>query len=129
MAGTYDRLGDILRDRLDSDEDPFAAWEPETGKARQAGNARTRTPSPRTRSRPERIAVPAELHRDFATLGLEAGASEAECKKAWKRLLMAHHPDKHANDPAEQTRSTQLSTNITNSYRRISHWYATGSLS
>ena len=128
VAGTYDRLGDILRDRLDSDEDPFAAWEPETGKARQAGNTRTRTPPPRTRSRPERIEVPAELHRDFLTLGLEAGSSEAECKKAWKRLLMVHHPDKHSNEPAEQARGAQLSANITDAWRRISHWYATGSI-
>lgn len=122
----FDRLGDILRDRLDSDEDPFAAWEPETGKAREAGNARTRTPPPKTRTRPVRISVPKELERDFLELGLESGASLSSCKKAWKNLLLTHHPDLHANDQAEQERSTKRVARINDSWRRISLWYEKG---
>ena len=129
MQSIYDRLGDILRDRLDSDEDPFAAWEPNTGKTRQAGNTRERTPPPRQNPERKRIPVPQELVEDFRVLGLLSGESPEECKAAWKRLLKAHHPDKHAQDPAEQARSTQISIRITDSYRRIMNWYKTGAVS
>lgn len=129
MAGMYDRLGDILRDRLDSDEDPFTAWEPETGKAREAGNARTRTPSPKTRTRHVKISVPKELERDFLELGLEIGTPLASCKKAWKNLLLTHHPDLHAEDRAEQETSNQRVARINDSWRRISRWYEDGTIS
>jgi DnaJ-domain-containing protein 1 len=124
----FDRLGDILRDRLDSDEDPFTAWEPETGKTREAGNSRTRTPPPKTRTRTVRIAVPKELLRDFQELGLEPGSSEAECKKSWKRLLLTHHPDLHADNPEEQDRLTKRASRINDAWRRISRWYETGKI-
>jgi hypothetical protein len=125
----YDRLGDILRDRLDSDEDPFAAWEPEAGKAREAGNARTRTPSPKTRTRHAGISVPKELGKDFIELGLEIGAPLSSCKKAWKSLLLTHHPDLHENDWSEQEKSNARVARINDSWRRISLWYENGTMS
>jgi DnaJ-domain-containing protein 1 len=124
----YDRLGDILRDRLDSDEDPFDAWEPGEGKPRRAGNATERTPPPVKAKHPERIQVPTELVPDFRILGLLPGVSPEECKAAWKRLMKAHHPDRHVQDPLETERATRASVTITDAYRRITRWYTTGSL-
>jgi hypothetical protein len=128
LAGTFDRLGDILRDRLDNDEDPFENAGSETGKPRSAGNVKTRIPPPRSAKRPELVRVPDGLVRDFMVLGLPPGSSESACKKAWKKLLMTHHPDMHAENPADQEKSTKLSTEINASYRRICHWFSTGSV-
>ncbi len=128
MQSFYDRLGNILRDKLDSDEDPFDSWDAHEGKSRQAGNERERTPPPHRKEGQKRVAVPGELVEDFKTLGVMPGVSQEECKSAWKKLLKANHPDTNAQNPLSQTRSTQVSIKINNSYRRISHWYETGSL-
>jgi DnaJ-domain-containing protein 1 len=126
MQSFYDRLGNILRDRLDSDEDPFETWEAHEGKTRQAGNSRERTPPPKLNKSRARISVPPELVSDFKVLGLLPGESMETCKAAWKRLLKKYHPDANAQNPEEQDRSTRLSSNINDSYRKITHWFETG---
>lgn len=128
MESFYDRLGNILREKLDTDADPFDSWEAHTGKPRQAGNSRERTPPPHISEKKKRIAVPPELIEDFVVLGLLPGVSPEECKAAWKSLLQKHHPDKHTGSSAEQSSSTQISIRINTSYKRISHWYKTGSI-
>ena len=134
MENVYDRLGNILRDKLDGDEDPFDAWDPHAGRTRQAGNARERTPPPRRQTAPDResqkqrppVRVPDELVDDFRALGLPPGVSLEECKSAWKRLLKTHHPDYQAPGSAAQARSNMLSARITDAWRRTSRWYETG---
>lgn len=128
LQSFYDRLGNMLRDRLDSDEDPFISWEAHTGKTRQAGNSRERTPPPHIGESRKRIAVPTELIEDFQILGLLPGEPPDLCKAAWKNLLKAHHPDTREQNPEEQERSTVITKRINNSYRKISHWYKTGSV-
>ena len=128
MQSFYDRLGTILRDRLDTDEDPFNTWEPRTGKVRQAANSRERTPPPYIGKTTRRIAVPPELVDDFRVLGLLPGENPEKCKAAWKKLLKLHHPDTNDQGQKEQERSTRLSTQINDSYRKISRWYKTGAI-
>jgi len=127
MGSRYDRLGDILRDKLASDEDPFETWEPHTGKARRAGNTRERTPPPHRSPTRARVAVPEELVEDFRILGLPPGVPPDECKAAWKQLLKKHHPDKAGFEKADQARSTEITSRINDSYRKIVRWYETGS--
>ncbi len=129
MQSFYDRLGSILRDRLDSDEDPFDDWEPHAGSTRQAGNSTERNPPPRPGNKPKRVTVPRELVEDFRVLGIAPGSSPEECKSAWKSLLKENHPDMHAQDAKKQTESNHTAIRITNSYRKIKHWYETGFVS
>lgn len=126
MGNFYDKLGDILRDTLDSEEDPFETWEPHGGKRRSAGNIRERTPPPRTARQPERIPVPDELVEDFRVLALAPGVPLEDCKAAWKSLLKRYHPDRHAGNEKKMNETTAVSIRITDSYRRIERWYETG---
>lgn len=125
MESMFDRLGELLRDRLQNDEDPFTSWDPLEGKARQAGNHRQRTPPPRKTAEPI-IPVPPELEDDYHRLGVEVGRSLATCKSAWKTLLKKHHPDKHNNDPVARAAATRKTGEINDSWRRIERWFLTG---
>jgi len=122
----YDRLGDLIRDRLDTDEDPFESWDPHEGRARQAGNTRGRTPPPRKPLERARARVPEELVESFRVLQLPPGVGADECKAAWKRLLHRHHPDRAGTDAKSQEAATAASIRITEAYRRIARWYETG---
>lgn len=124
----YDRLGDLLKDRLNSDEDPFEAWNPHEGKTRSAGGRRTRTAPQKPKSAEERIPVPQELIEDFLTLGQLSGVSAETCKAAWKRLIKLNHPDRFAGKTEESIKATAKSIRITEAYRRIARWFETGKL-
>ena len=125
--GYYERLGEILRDRLNSDEDPFAglAEGASSGaEGKRGGRQAEEKPAPKKRARA--VPVPRDLIEDFLVLGLRPGESEEECKSAWKLLLKTHHPDRHQGSESEKRMAEQATINITRSYRRIRRWFATG---
>jgi DnaJ-class molecular chaperone len=154
-VGIFDRLGDVIksylndedgrlfgapreRERRSGDPDLDAAWDEvndylkggqrakvnEDGDmgggesrggwtdSRQAGRAAAR--------------VPEELRPDFAELGLAFGASEEDCKAAYKRLLKLHHPDRHAGHEGNMRKATEKSSRINAAYDRIEKWRARG---
>ncbi len=124
----YDRLGDLLKDGLESDEDPFVAWDSHGGKTRSAGGMKERRPPPRPKPEEDTVRVPDELLEDYFALGLRPGVSAEAAKAAWKRLLKLHHPDRFANRPDKAEEATKRSIRITDSYRRIVRWFETGKL-
>jgi DnaJ-domain-containing protein 1 len=122
----YDRLGDILRDKLASDDDPFDAWDPGAGRHRQAGNAKERVPRAKNAAPQPRANVPRELVEDYRLLGIAPGSAADTCKAAWKNMLKKHHPDMHATGEAELERATLMTRKLNESYARILRWLETG---
>lgn len=123
----YDRLGNLLRDRLNSDEDPFDSWDPSMGRHRKAGNQKERTAPQATATSPK-VSVPTELLEDFKTLKVLPGASMQECKNAWKHLLMEYHPDKNSDSPENLQKANEISVRVTESWRKIALWFKTGKI-
>jgi curved DNA-binding protein CbpA len=52
----------------------------------------------------------------YDVLGLEAGASQSEIKKAYRKLSMEHHPDKNPQDPEG---AAERMANINNAYEKL----------
>jgi len=122
VGGYYDRLGNILSDRLANDDDPFETWEPNPGKIREAGNAKERVSTAKKKIEIVRTDVPDELLADYRMLNLPAGAGAEDCKAAWKRLLKKNHPDLVVGGAQDLERATRMTTKINESYKRIERW-------
>jgi DnaJ-domain-containing protein 1 len=145
--GLWERLGNVLKSyindgtervfgeersgRRHGDNDYDAAYEEldQFLKGEKAeGNARTRE-SETTQSRREPFnasrPIPPELRQDFAVLGLSPGASEEECKEAYKKLLKIHHPDRHGKDPEAMKKATEKTSRINAAYDRLEKWFRT----
>jgi DnaJ like chaperone protein len=64
--------------------------------------------------RPRHAAQP-RIDQDYAVLGVPADADPATIKRAYRRLMARHHPDRAGNDPAATARAQA----INDAYRRI----------
>ena len=130
MHDYYDTLGSILRDRLDTDDDPFLqALEKRQGRYRTAANKmERRIPGdiPHT-DELVRVPVPDNLIEDFAVLQMLPGMPLDYCKQSWKRLLKKYHPDINL-DQHTATESADIVRRLTRSYRRIESWFTTGKI-
>ena len=71
--------------------------------------------------------VPANLHKDFEALGLNADAGAEECKEAYKKLLKKYHPDRHAQTPENLIKATQKTAEINAAYDRLEEWFKSSS--
>jgi DnaJ-domain-containing protein 1 len=65
---------------------------------------------------------PEELRTDFEKLGVPFGADEEVCKTAYKKLLMIHHPDRHAGHDGNYKKATERSAKINAAWDRIEKW-------
>jgi len=55
--------------------------------------------------------LPMKMRQHYKSLGLEAEATEAETRKAYRKLALKHHPDKNPEDPVgAKERFTILAT-------------------
>jgi DnaJ-domain-containing protein 1 len=116
LDAAFEELNDYLnRDRADSRNGQSSADSRASANAQaQSGNERG-WPQPR--------AVPPELQACFAELGVPIGASQEECKEAYKKLLKIHHPDRHATHDGNFKKATEKTARLTVAYDRISQWH------
>ena len=73
-----------------------------------------------TKTKKQKIAVPASLEPFYDELELTFGADPVECKSARNTLLKKYHPDKNAANIAFATRKT---IKIKEAYERIIAWW------
>jgi len=59
------------------------------------------------------------LRQYYANLELPAGASWAEVKSAYRRLMRRYHPDRHAADPAKSRVANELSQQLRVAYEAL----------
>ena len=61
-------------------------------------------------------------------LGLDAAASTAELKTAYRREISKWHPDRFHGDPANQSAATERAKKINDAYEHLSELHELGSL-
>jgi hypothetical protein len=123
----YDKLGDMLNDFLETGRMP-----PKRDK-RTVGESPEGTADANTgEGIPQEQTIPDYLLNDFYALGftrLTRTPRFSECKKAYRRLIKANHPDTSGDAaqnagakntaPSPQKRLTEL----VEAFKRISAWY------
>ena len=57
-----------------------------------------------------------EIRRYYANLELPIGASAAEVKAAYRRLMRRYHPDRHHGDPQRQATANELTRRLREAY-------------
>ena len=143
--GIWERLGNVIKSYLSDDDygadghnsreqrrnsrgDPdldaafeelndFLGGKEDSGKARDSGKETGSAAGERIRP------VPAEIRKDFAELGLSPGASAAECKDAYKKILKMYHPDRHTKNPEAMKEATEKTARINAAYDRLEKWF------
>ncbi len=63
------------------------------------------------------------LRRDYATLEVSFGASPAEVRRSYKRLLHKYHPDRFSRDEGKQALATEVTQRLNEAFRRIAAFY------
>jgi len=71
---------------------------------------------------------PQKLLAAYRVLGLSYGATFAQAKAAYKRLLKEHHPDRHGSTPEALKSATETSARINDAFRIVEAWHETGTL-
>jgi len=62
----------------------------------------------------------------YEYLGLPYGTPLEQAKAKYKKLLLKHHPDRHAANPENIKKATETSARINESWRIIETWATTG---
>lgn len=138
MPDFFERLGHILRSILTDEDDSFVSSSPKfydpdlqeawdeledylnEGKTTTSSNqkrtkfreAQQQKPNPRQQAREK-------LRADYETLKVPFGAPFSEVKASYKRLLQQFHPDRHASDPANYKRATEITLKLNQAFERI----------
>jgi DnaJ-domain-containing protein 1 len=94
---------DELERFLDSDQEPAPG-----GASRARSGTGAAAPHPRER-----------LRADYATLGVAFDAPLGDVKRAYKRLMREHHPDRFAHDPRQQAAATRKAAHINAAFEHI----------
>lgn len=88
------------------------AWERAYENARQRAGVR---------GEPPRDPV-ADRKRWYRTLELEPGADLKQVRRAYRKLLLQYHPDRHANDPDKYRAATEVTRKLTEAYNGLTRY-------
>ena len=88
------------------------AWERAYEKARTGAGVRGAPPSDPA----------ADRKRWYRTLELEPGADMRTVRKAYRKLLLQYHPDRHANDPEKYKVATEVTRRLTEAYNGLTRY-------
>jgi hypothetical protein len=106
-----------------SDDSGSASWEARfraaSGGGGSAGSSGSRSSSAagsRVRTAEEEDA----LRKAYTELGVPYGSSLEVCKAAYKKLLIMHHPDKHAGHPGDMKKATEKTARVNAAFDCIS---------
>ena len=135
----FDRLGNILKGMLDTDEtvsrgrdpDLTDAWDeldayladgkagderPRAGASSHAGARAGAGTGAAVRPRPF------GLLQDFKNLEVAPDADFETVRKSYTRLLKVYHPDRHAGNSEKQQTATEITKQLNESFRRIKQY-------
>ncbi len=128
-SGKVHKSGDADFDSAMSELDDFlAVGKKEDSAARAAREARERARAEAAAKAEAAAAPDPRLVAAYQTMGLAFGRPFDEVKAKYKKLLMQHHPDRHAGDPASMKRATETSARINSAFQLIETWNSTGKL-
>lgn len=97
----YDRLGDLLKETLESKILPHTE-----------GTIQT-----------EMKPVPPEVIAAFKLLGVDPLSSPEECLKAYRSKLKRYHPDNNSDNPIVQKVAAQKTRELIKTYKIIRQWF------
>lgn len=132
MDRIFDRLGNLLRSVFPDSErsapnpgsygdpDLEEAWEELNEFMESDGDATTQGKSAPT---PTRV-LPPLVAEAYRTIGVGPDASNGEIGKAYKALILRHHPDRFATDQAKLLRATERTKQINGAFQEIKNYRA-----
>ncbi len=71
---------------------------------------------------PEVPAVPSEIRRYYANLELPVGASMAQVRAAYRRLVVQYHPDRHAQNPDAAEAAHRVTLELRTAYEGLTEY-------
>lgn len=96
---------------------------PDEGPERWSVPSKDPPPEP---SPPPAPTVPDHVARWYGNLELPLGASAAEVKAAYRRLVRRYHPDRHAHDPRRAAVANELSQELRDAYEGLMDYLSVG---
>ena len=82
-----------------------------TTSSRSSGSSRSKNTIKENRER--------KINQHYANLELAPGAPIEDVHKAWRKLILKYHPDRHAGDKTRIQRATRISQIINSSYSAL----------
>ena len=118
--GIWERLGSVIKSYINDDA---SKRDPDLDAAYEELDDFLWGKNSGEKARKQTKPVPEEIRKAFAELGLESDASPEECKEAYKKLLKAHHPDRHAKNQENMEKATDKTARLNTAYEKLEKWF------
>lgn len=67
--------------------------------------------------------VPREIRQAFFDLEVPIGTNLEDVRRAYRRLLLEYHPDRHDDDPERRVTAIEITQRLSMAYSRITAYY------